>query len=104
MVEYPTLEDASVRLSGGSRAVAAATVAAAGGCREEVEDDVVGDDSGGDCASCCAGVARPVARLSDIWPPLCIYQAGLLDRWGTSGQRPPLENPQALPHRARPRR
>jgi len=49
-----------VRLSGGSRAVAAATVATAGGCRV-VEDDVEGDDSGGDCASCCAGVARPVA-------------------------------------------
>jgi len=33
-----------VRLSGGSRAVAAATVAVAGGCREEEEYDVVGDD------------------------------------------------------------
>jgi len=67
VVECPTLEDANVRLSGGSRAVAAATVAAAGGCREK-EYDVVVDDS----ASSCAGVARPVARLSDIWPPLCM--------------------------------
>jgi len=57
-----------VRLSGGSRAVAAATVAAAGGCREEVEVDDGGD---GDCASCCCDAAAiPVARLSDIWPPL----------------------------------
>jgi len=44
VVECPTLEDASVRLSGGGRAVAAATVAAAGGCREEEVYDVVGDD------------------------------------------------------------
>ena len=65
-----------VRLSGGSRAVAAATVAAAGGCREEVVDDVVGDDCD-DCASCCAGVAAiPIARLSDIWPPLCMLLSG----------------------------
>jgi len=59
----------SVSLSGGSRAVAAA-----GGCREEEEEyDVVVDDS----ASCCAGVAAiPVARLSDIWPPLCMLLSG----------------------------
>ena len=53
--------------------MAAATVAAAGGCREEEEYDVVGDDG----ASCCAGVAAiPVARLSDIWPPLCMLLSG----------------------------
>ena len=53
--------------------MASATVAAAGGCREEEEEyDVVGDD----CASRCAGVARPVARLSDIWPPLYTLLSG----------------------------
>ena len=62
----------SVRLSSGSRDVAAATVAAAGGCLEEDEYDVAGDDG----ASCCAGVAKPVARLSDIWPPLCMLLSG----------------------------
>jgi len=64
--------DGRARLSGNSRAVAAATVAAAGGCREEV----VEDDKGDDWSSCCAGVARPVARLSDIWPQLCMLLSG----------------------------
>jgi len=93
--------DASVRLSGGSRAVAAATVAAAGGCREEVEVD-----DGGDCASCCGDAAIPVARLSDIWPPLCMLLSGGPARpLGYLRAETPLEeNPQALPHRARPRR
>ena len=27
----------------------------------------------------------------------CFYQAGLLDRWGTSGQRPPLEENPSTP-------
>jgi len=51
-----------VRLSGGSRAAAVA----AGGCREEVE---------GDGAS-CVDAARPVTRLSDSWPPLCMLLSG----------------------------
>jgi len=93
--------DASVRLSGGSRAVAAATVAAAGGCREEVEVD-----DGGDCASCCGDAAISVARLSDIWPPLCMLLSGGPARpLGYLRAETPLEeNPQALPHRARPGR
>jgi len=70
VVECPTLEDASVRLSGDSRAVAAATVAAAGGCREEVEYD-----DGGDWSR-CVDAAKSVARLSDIWPPLCMLLLG----------------------------
>jgi len=53
-----------------------------------------------------ATVTVKKARLR-LFTPVRYYtryiQAGLLDRWGTSGQRPPLEeNPQALSHRARP--
>ena len=39
---------------------------AAGGCHEEVE---------GDGAS-CVDAARPVTRLSDSWPPLCMLLSG----------------------------
>jgi len=55
-----------------SRAVASSTVAAAGGCRDGVEYD----DGSDDCASCCAEAAGPVARLNDIWPPLCMLLSG----------------------------
>ena len=59
MIEVFKMTHNIVRLSGGSRAVAAATVAAAGCCREE-EYDVVGDEG----ASCCTGVAAIRYRYS----------------------------------------
>jgi len=71
VVECPTL-GASVRLSLFCWRSAAAAVVAAGGCRDGVEYG----DGGDDCASCCAEAARPVARLSDIWPPLCMLLSG----------------------------
>jgi len=75
-------------------------VAAAGGCRKEVEVD-----DGGDWSR-CVDAAKSVARLSDIRPPLCMLLSGGPARpLGYLRAETPLEeNPQALPHRARPGR
>jgi len=73
-----------------SAAAVSAAVAAVGGCRED-EDDWSGSAS---------AATIPVARLVDIWPPICIcmlLSGGLLDRWGNPGRRPPLEkDPQTV--------
>ena len=81
-------------------AAAVSAAAMVDGCREE---DVA------DCSSsaCTSAATIPVAKLVDIWPPICIcmLSGGQLDRWGTPGRRSPLEkDPQTLIHRDCPRR